>query len=250
MYDLRDGSSVPITSAGTRVGFPSWVPPEGDRISFLGPVGDRQLYRTFWSSSRGGGELERLTEEVPGLTASQGGGSWSLDGRYFVFSWQTEGPRRGADLYVVDMDDGGLPERLTEGTHYAPAISPDGRWIAHSSRETGREEISVRRFPEGSNPVQVSRGGGRSPLWAPDMSELYYREGSVLVAVRVETEPDFSMLDRRVLFDGPYLAELEGPSYDVHPSGDSFAMTKLEPWEARLVLVQNFFEELKRLVPN
>lgn len=227
------------------------MPPEGDRVSFVGPVGDRQFYRNFWSSSRGGGELEQLTEEVPGLTLNQDEGSWSLDGRYFAFPWQVDEPRRGAHLYLVDMDDGRLPERLTEGNHhYAPAISPDGRWIAHSSRETGRGEIFVRRFPEGSNPVQVSRDGGRTPLWAPDMSELYYREGSALVAVRIETEPDFRMLDRRVLFDGPYMAGLVGPFYDVHPSGDSFAMTKLEPWEGRLVLVQNFHEELERLVPN
>ncbi len=159
-------------------------------------------------------------------------------------------PRRGAHLFLVDMDgDRLLPEQLTEGTHYAPAIAPDSRWIAHSGRETGRDEIFVRRFPEGSNPVQVSRDGGRGPLWARDMSELYYRQGSALVAVRIETEPDFRMLDRRVLFDGPYVAGLGG-SYDVHPSGDSFAMTKLEPWGGRLVLVQNFFEELERLAPN
>ena len=84
--------------------------------------------------------------------------------------------------------------------------------------------------------IQVTYDGGRAPLWAADMTEIYYRRGSSVVAVRIEVQGGFRVREREVLFDGPYMAESLGPSYDVHPSGEPFLMTKLGAWSGRMVL--------------
>ena len=78
------------------------------------------------------------------------------------------------------------------------------------------------------------------------MSQLYYRRGAAVWAVEIETQPRFRIVgDHRELFDGPYQ-----PALDVHPSGEEFVMTKVGVWGGRIVLVQNFFEELKERVGN
>jgi serine/threonine-protein kinase len=131
-------------------------------------------------------------------------------------------------------------------------FSPDGRFIAYVSNESGSDEIYVQPFPGPGEIVPVSAGGGRAPVWSHDGRELYYRNGSAMMTVSVTTEGGFRAGRPRQLFEGRYGVEPGGQhDYDVSPDGQRFLMVGLddeaEPSEIRVVL--SWFEEVERLAP-
>jgi serine/threonine-protein kinase len=139
-------------------------------------------------------------------------------------------------------------------------ISPDGRWLAYESNESGRTEVYVRPFPDVSGGRwQVSTDGGERPLWARDGGELFYVPPTGgLMRMPVNGRTTWAANSPTKLLEGPYLWRLPavgGPLYDVSPDGTRFLLLKAaEASEqatgaANLVIVQNWFEELKRLVP-
>jgi serine/threonine-protein kinase len=131
-----------------------------------------------------------------------------------------------------------------------PAFSPNGRWIAYQSDETGEFEIYIRRFPGGGGMRQVSTGGGAYPVWNPNGKELFYRSGDKMMALAVETEGDLVLGRPTVLFERPYPPGFS--TFAVTPDGRRFIDLDDSVAEAaptHLVLVQNFGEELKRLAP-
>jgi Tol biopolymer transport system component len=97
------------------------------------------------------------------------------------------------------------PFLQTEFDEYHPMISPDGRWLAYVSNESGQLEVYGQPFPEGGRKWLISTAGGDEPLWAPDGRELFYRDGDKLMVVSVETEPELSPKSPRVLFEAPTL---------------------------------------------
>ncbi len=142
-----------------------------------------------------------------------------------------------------------------------PRISPDGRWMAYCSNESGQMEVYVRAFPEveKGGRWQVSPGGGENPLWSPDGKELYYRGGESVMAVSVKTEPVFSRETPKMLFRGPYVSPsyqflgLLYNSWDLSPDGKHFLMMKeagaTQPTgdgPRKINIVMNWTEELKR----
>ena len=141
-----------------------------------------------------------------------------------------------------------------------PAFSPDGRWLAYASDETGEFEVYVRPFPDGDPAYRISADGGSSPVWSPDGSQLYYRRRlddgarSVMV-VEVQTTPSFTRNQPRTLFEGPFGDTVPVRSWDVDPDGQRFVMLS-DPSQVeaqpvtRINIVLNWFEELRRLVPT
>jgi len=131
--------------------------------------------------------------------------AWAPDGT-LVFRVEIQG--KGMDLKMLSMSDFDAPDEairpLLEGPHddIAPAISPDGRWMAYVSAQSERDEVYVTSFPTQAGVVKVSPSGGSSPAWSPDGKELFYLEGDRMVAVKVATEPSFRVLGREVLFAG------------------------------------------------
>ena len=106
-------------------------------------------------------------------------------------------------------------------------FSPDGRWVAYASFESGRFEIVAQPFPGPGDKRQVSLEGGTEPVWARSGSELFYRSGEKMIAASVVLKPDFSVQQRRVLFEGRYiLARRLHANYDVSPDGQRFLMVK------------------------
>jgi len=142
----------------------------------------------------------------------------------------------------------------------APAISPDGKWLAYTSNETGGPQVYVRPFPDfGAGRWQVSDGVGMAPVWSKDGRELYYAANGRLFAVRLETDPTIRVLGHEDLFPLPPGVTHFNASgwYDVAPDGESFLMGRPAQFGGddgqaaiELILVQNFFEELKARVPN
>ena len=121
--------------------------------------------------------------------------------------------------------------------------------MAYESDESGRREIYVRPFPIQGGKWQVSTEGGTLPRWNPNGSELFYRQGDKLMAVGVRTDAELSFGRPRELF------ERSSPfgNYDVDRNGERFVMADASvtrPPPTHLILVQNWAEELKRLVPT
>ena len=139
-----------------------------------------------------------------------------------------------------------LQEKFNEGD---PAFSPNGRWVAYVSDESGRFEVYVRPFPGPGARATVSIGGGRHPGWNPNGRELFYRSGDKVMAVDVQAGDEISLGKPRALFERSSLATGQ---YDVARGGQRFVMIEegeSAPPPTHLVLVQNWAEELKRLVP-
>ena len=172
---------------------------------------------------------------------------WSADGR-LVFD-QSLG-----DIGVVSLEDDRTSELLLddEFVEADPAISPDGRWIAYDSLESGRFETYVRPFPNvGDGKWQVSVDGGFDPVWSSDGRELFMNSPTGMMVMQVETVPTFEAgrLERLPYRPG---FPVQGTEFDVAPEGDRlvFLGSQGEVTEAEgLIFVENWFEELKERVP-
>ncbi len=160
-------------------------------------------------------------------------------------------------LGVLSLDGSSEPLLATEFSERNGEISPDGRWLAYESNASGQYEIYVRPFPnveDGQWPI--SSGGGTKPLWASDGRELFYMApGARLMVVGVQTEPSFAPGNAEEVFAvRGYFVESAGRTYDISRDGERFLMIKEggsdETSSTEFILVQNWFEELKRLVPT
>jgi hypothetical protein len=130
-------------------------------------------------------------------------------------------------------------------------LSPNERWLAYVSDESGRYEVYVRSWPEGTSRMLISARGGTDPVWSSNGRELFYRNGEAMMAVPVETGVSFTAGTPELLFEGRFKLGVHGSlSYDVSADG-RFLMIERSREETtdRLHLVLNWFEELKRLAP-
>ena len=154
--------------------------------------------------------------------------------------------------YLERGEDGGdwkpRPFLQTRFGERAAKFSPDGRYVAYHSDESGRFEIYVQPFPEGGRKVTVSSNGGTNVRWSPDGSEIFYVEGGTLVAVRVSmSDQDFSVGAAAKLFHHPKLGEWQRTNYDVSPDGRRFLVPQVvgETAHPAIRVVQNWFEEFR-----
>jgi hypothetical protein len=135
-------------------------------------------------------------------------------------------------------------------------FSPDGRWIAYASFESGRPEIWVQAFPGPGLKLQISNAGGIDPVWRRGGGELYYRSGNKMMAVTVTTSPSFKAGPPRLLWEGVYsrgtgsscgMPGVTSSSYDVSADGERFLMVRDDtpPDASRIIVVLNWAEEVK-----
>ena len=170
----------------------------------------------------GSGGLERLTtSEYVNVPIS-----WSPDGQLLAFI--ENNPTTGQDIWVLRLErpQGAAvpPNAFNESV---PRFSPDGRWLAYISNESGRFEIYVQPYPGPGGKWQISTDGGTEPVWNPNGRELFYRSGDKMMAVDIATQPSFVAGKPRMLFEGPYVpTPLTIPNYDVSPDGQRFLMLK------------------------
>ena len=166
------------------------------------------------------------------------------------------------DIYAVEIGtDREIPLAANDSfDEMGPAISPDGRWIAYSSNETGSPQVYVRPFPNvDDGRWQVSDGPGVSPTWARSGREIFYATTSNMSAAQLETEPTLRVTGHLSLFNlPPGVTAINARGwYDVSADDQSFLMGRPAQFGTvsggnpiELILVQNFFEELKARVPN
>jgi len=155
------------------------------------------------------------------------------------------------DIYAMRSGDTALtPLILTPAQEGHPALSPDGRWLAYVSDESGNREVYVRPFPDAASARwQVSTTGGAEPVWAHSGRELFYRSAqNELVAAEVRRGPSFSVGEQRALFSvAPYFSLGPLQSYDVSPDDRRFLMLREGPLsqQSELILTENWAQELK-----
>ncbi len=179
---------------------------------------------------------------------------WSAAGELILTAVSNATP----DISVIPVTGDGLPQNLvvTEYAEFDPALSPDGHWLAYASNRTGRNEVWVQSYPDGIA-MRISSNGGFEPRWSPDGRELYYLQGIAVMAVAVQTVDEFSFAAPVQLFSGSYLMQPSSllMSYDVARDG-RFLMIEVPSGASEIapslgiVVVQNWTEELKRLVPT
>jgi dipeptidyl aminopeptidase/acylaminoacyl peptidase len=153
------------------------------------------------------------------------------------------------------LPPGGEPAPLlvTPRNESWPMFSPDGRWIAYVSDESGRPQVYVRPYPGPGGKVTVSTDGGGEPVWSRDGRELFYRRGITMFSVPVETRPTFKAGTPRKLFEVRFnpAGQSGHPHFDVSLDGQRFLMVRrdqdLVPHQLNVIL--NWSEELKVRVP-
>jgi Tol biopolymer transport system component len=233
--------------------FPVWTVDSRRVLFSSGSGADQNLFAV---AADGTGTPERLTNS-PNAPAPT---STSPDGAQVVFH---ENAGMGTQLNLVELGGSHRVEPLAHsrpGTKRNGMISPDGRWIAYESDESGRFEIYVRPYPDvQAGRWQVSTDGGVRPVWNPNSRELFYAStDNSLMLVRVEAAQSWLGSTPERLFSNPNLsspAGLAGLSYDISPDGRRFLILKLKSSQettsdpVQLLVVQNWHEEVKRLVP-
>jgi len=238
VYDLPSGTFTPIAKDGN---FPEW---SGDgkrvlfRFSYNGKPG------VWWQPADGSANAELLyqPDEVFNEAIASADGKWLL--------YRTAPGTHNRDIYGVQLDGDRKPVLLVGGPAQEShmRISPDGKWMAYQSNESGQFEIYVRPFPNNGARVQVSNQGGAEPLWARSGGAIFYRtllDGVESAAVKA-VGTTLAVGERRaVLPPSDYLNDVTHTSYDVWPDGSSFLMVKPVGSDARPTLVTNWVRALR-----
>jgi hypothetical protein len=171
-----------------------------------------------------------------------------------VLVYHERQPDQNFDIWYLTLDG----EKATHPFLQTPfhdaggVLSPDGRFLAYRSDESGKLEVYVRAFPGPGGKWQISNDGGLQPVWARSGREIFYRNGDKMMAVPVDTESAFQagrpiqLFERKFALPLLFIAE-----YDVAPDGEHFVMLQdTEFWPTQIHIVQNWFEELKTRVPS
>ncbi len=249
--DVERGVFSRITTGTSADIRPVWSG-DGSRIFFTSNRDGN--FEIFSKSSDGTGEETPLTSGAYRAPSSVSG-----DGDLLFFKERSASS--GWDIGVLRLDANSEPEILLGSKFHemAATISPDSKWLAYVSDESGQLEVYVTSFPELDRRQQVSKDGGAEPRWAPSGVELFYRHGAAMMTVPVKLGTELEPGAPIVLFRGRFQrgdvmsTPNNNTNYDVSADGKRFLMIQEpEPSDApeQIHLVINWFEELKRLVPN
>lgn len=230
-----------------RSAMPIWAP-SGTEIAYWSLSGGLRIEVKSLSQ----GAVSRVIVDNTRVAAQPT--SFSTDGKRLLFDFY--GDPKG-DIMFVPIDGSAAPRAIAEDpfTQWGGVMSPDGRWVAFVSNESGRDEIYVRSWSNPSAKWQVSNSGGLAPVWNRDGSELFYLRGPMLVAVPVDRKsPDFSPGRQQELFAMPAVHGLpkETANYDVDIGGQRFITTRIAHPEAAfrdVELIIGWAEEIRRQVP-
>jgi Tol biopolymer transport system component len=176
---------------------------------------------------------------------------WTPDGRSLIV--ELSDPSTQNDIWRLDLTTKtATPFLQTQFNERCSRLSPDGKWLAYVSNETGRAEIYVQSFPEAGSKLQVSTSGADQPIWSRDGRKLFFRGEGKIQEITFQPGSPPSVSGLRSLFDDHFENPQAGThtGYDVFPDG-RFLMIQSEnkpDTSVELIVVVNWMEELKRLV--
>jgi eukaryotic-like serine/threonine-protein kinase len=232
---------------------PIWTP-DGRRIVFWS--NRDHVQNLYWQRADGSGDVHRLTRSQYPQSAA------SFHPSAHILAFQETRPQTGADLMLLPIDGdetrGWSPGTATvflstPASEQEPMFSPDGRWLAYQSNDTGRFEVYVRPYPGPGGTWLISSAGGRTPTWSRARRELVYRTPeNQLMAVGYSVSGDSFRAEKPRLWGAGRIGQQTGQrSFDLHPDGERVAVAP-DPAEAggqrnQVAFVFNFFEELRRI---
>jgi eukaryotic-like serine/threonine-protein kinase len=238
-----DGTREQLTQQGVVNWRPSWSP-DGRSVAF-----------SSGTATDSGGDIVIRRMPVDGSAPPE------LLQRHTFRLWEAELSRDGRWLLTRSDESGVMAIRarrldtdtilrplLVGGLYLQPALSPDGRWLAHVATIDGQSDIFVTPFPGGGPSRRVSRDGGGEPRWARNGRELFFKSNGMLMSVAVTSGAALSLGTPRPLFStAPYRGARNHPQYDVAPDGRRFLMIREPPVDPRgsTIYVENWFTELE-----
>ena len=241
VIDLVRHTRRPVSDSSTNNIFPLWGS-DGEFIVYASSGGIMRR------AADGSGRAEMILPPK-GLRLPT---SWSPDRRFLAY-YDPAPTEEQRDIFVYDFENEAIrPFLSSRANERTPAFSPDGRFVAFVSDASGRDEVLVTTFPEPGVTFTISVEGGEEPVWARDGNEIFYRWRDAMYAVAVETDPTFSPGVPTVLFRGAYNTNIShSQNYDVGEDGRFLMARSADTSSGReLVVVLNWSEELKRLVPT
>ncbi len=234
-----------------------------DAASDLAPVwssdGRRIIYASgrtqgapnlYWQPADGTGTAERLTTSQN----QQWPYAVTRDGATLVYIELDS--KTSYDIYAISLAGDRKPRGLltSQADERRPTLSPDDKWMAYQSDESGSFEIFVRPFPDvNGGRWQVSAGGGASPLWGTNVSEIFYRLGQNVMRVGVSASPTFTPSTPAVAFGSNLRPDTGGIQYALAPDGKRFVIVKAHATgdaRAEYHVVLNWFEDVQARVPR
>jgi len=199
------------------------------------PDGKRVLFRTdrdgptslWWQPVDGSAPAERLTppDSPPVLE-----GIVTPDGKTLVYRVDRPAPAL-RDILAIPLtgERTPVPVLATEFDELSPRVSPDGKWMAYVSTESGRDEVYVRPFPSGGGRTLVSTDGGREPLWSRDGKRVFFRRDEIIFAATVTLGSEAVVTRRDTAAAGSYSTTRFHPQYDVAPDGRLLVLERFQP---------------------
>ena len=251
VYDFDRAVMTNMTNDGISHA-PIWTP-DGKHIAYRSWKGGKMtLWRMPADRST---QPERLLTKLEGWQQAV---SFSPDGKNLVFDQL--GVERRPAVWVLPMEGDREPHPFAASgfPEGAGKFSPDGRWMVYCSMESGKAEVFVQPWPGPGPKIQISSEGGMDPVWRRDGKEIFYRNGTRMMAVAVGTQPPFRAGRPQQLWEGDYMfgpsssCGIKGAtttSYDVSPDGQRLLMireTDQKMYATKIVVVLNWVEELKR----
>jgi len=242
MYDLDRGTRSVLAKAGSNL---TWNPDGREVFYSSNRSGSWNIYRSSVDGSDAGTLiLDKEREQWVGTVSPDG----------TVLSFYEVNPQGGRDIWMLPLD-GGEPEPFlaTPFNERSPRFSPDGKWLAYVSNESGRDEVYVVPYPGRQGKRTISTEGGREPVWSHDGRELFYRQGDRMLVVAIDHGPPFSAARPQVVFEGRYEVGVAGnPDWDISPDSQRFLMIQRGDASAptRLHVILDWLDSLEGLSPT
>ena len=231
VYDLDRGTRTRLTTEGMAFD-PAWTA-DGAGVTYAHAGEDFDLY-----TMRADGTGEAVVNvSKPGNEFQP---TWSADGETLLFQHQ-------GDIWALAGSGEPSPVIDSPAIETRHRLSPDGRYLAYTSDESGERDVYVVSFPETAQRWTISTAGGDQPVWSRDGRELFYRVDDKMMVVDVTTAPEFSASTPRELFRGSFYWGFN-IQYDVSPEGDRFVMIEGES-TAEIRVTLHFDEELRQRLP-
>jgi Tol biopolymer transport system component len=257
VYEWERDILTRTTFAGEYNVFPVWTP-DGQRIVYSSLEG--RTNNLFWIRADGAGDAQRLAESK----YPQAEHSFRPDGKVLAFAQFN--PGTGWDVMTLPIEGDeksgwkpGEPKPFVNSNFQerSPAFSPDGRWLAYQSTESGNYEVYVRPFPGPGGKWQISTGGGLIPKWSRNGKELFYStlDNKIMMVTYTASGDSFHADKAQLWSPGQFTERGNAYNFDLHPDGKRFAVlkapgTERAPAANKVSFIFNFFDELRRKLPS